>query len=137
MNTENERINELVNTIKKRVADRSKYKNENMIQEQGNLQFDDETPETTIKRARNSKPRGSKPKEQNLSYENQNTIKTHNSVEEGISEMRIQLRETIEKNSQEEKNKKEQKSEQNRKERIKKINDKAKRLSKSFNKKRT
>ncbi len=129
MNSENTRIKELTENIRKRVANKNQHKKEHMRQEQGNLMFDENTPETTVKKARNSKPRGSKPKEQNLGNENQKTLGENENVQEGITRTLNELRTKNRQADKETKEKKEQESNENKKSRVKAISEKAERLS--------
>lgn len=92
MSEENKDIAERVGDMIKK---RNKDKNENYRSEQFNLKIEEETPESTIKKARRSKPRGSKPKEQNLSNQEQLNIKSDSSVLDGIKEMREKIQENI------------------------------------------
>ncbi len=92
MSEENKDIAERVGDMIKK---RNKDKNENYRSEQFNLKLEDETPESTIKKARRSKPRGGKPKEQNLSDQEQLNIKSDSSVLEGIKQMREKIQENI------------------------------------------
>lgn len=92
MSEENKDIAERVGDMIKK---RNKDKNENYRSEQFNLKLEDETPESTIKKARRSKPRGSKPKEQNLADQEQLNIKSDSSVLDGIKEMREKIQENI------------------------------------------
>lgn len=136
MSTENERINELIENVRKRVHDKNKHKTEHLRQEQGNLMFDDETPETTVRKGRNSKPRGSKPKEQNLNNQQQQTISSNISIEEGLAKTRKEITDSKENHRQENEKNKKEKQEIEREERIKNLSEKANRLSKSISRTR-
>lgn len=120
---QNNKIQESLERLKKLSAAKVQNKNDN-THHQYNLGLEDDTPETTVKRTRNTKPRGSKAKEQNLDNQIQQTIKTE-SVGEGIA----QMRETLAKSIENDKLKKEADARQKRKE---ESEEKRKRLNSRF-----
>lgn len=107
------------------IAKKNKHKKEHLRSEQGNLQFDDNTSETTVLKGRNSKPRGSKPAKQNLDNTKQYNIKPdNNGVDYGQSVI-DSTRKEIEENKIKEQKKKDLDKKKKREEKIDRINRRA------------
>lgn len=120
-NNENNKIWDIVDRLKKQSSQKIEEK-EAKKHEQYNLLLDDETPETTVKRSRNTKPRGQKPASQNLNNQKQQTLRDNSeSVAEGIAKMRVQLAESREEQAKREKLEKDNKKKKENDQRIKKM----------------
>lgn len=115
-------------SIGKLIAEKNKHKKEHLRSEQGNLQFDENTPKTTVLKGRNSKPRGSKPAKQNLDNTKQYNLKPNNTDSDYGQSVIESTRKEIEKNKVEEQKKKELVEENKRKEKIDRIHRRAKLL---------
>jgi hypothetical protein len=109
-------------SIGKLIAEKNRHKKEHLRSEQGNLQFDDNTPETTVLKGRNSKPRGSKPAKQNLDNTKQYNIKPDSDCGDYGQSVIDSTRKEIEENKAKEQENKDLDKKKKREEKLDRIN---------------